>query len=407
MFRQEWKRSSESCDEEELMTQTKEIVPDSQNSASVETFRNFLLSGKSGFRNYLVVILGHGGRIHEICPDEYPTNEHGQEALWMNTMEIAEALHIFNMSKCDGRLRLIFLQNCCKSSLSVIQNFSMLSSVFVLASQTILSAPNHYYIPLLKSLFANPTPSGLEVAKRIVGFEPDSGYSVMGGMEMGYYKAFSMSFNNFLGHVLAALSSVRFSPEFPSSEILMSLRVWMMSYFSGGTIDRFVDLMGLASILYEHVVTKAKQVEVELDCIQRESLLTLLGPQSVPSPPLILAPICNFDMHDLHESWRSLNQAISAFIPLRAVSPRSAYPTFCGLNVYFPFGLHGNGTASKSSSNGQVEPCPQGQVKGARGFPFSTLADVEPQLDHLFQEVPHLHRLFDLFREEEGEKQWR
>jgi hypothetical protein len=140
-------------------------VPDSLASSSIVTFEQFLEWASNTFPsalNFTLTILGHGGRVHQVSPDEDP-GYGGVDAdglQWMDIADIGPALARFNARVTD-RLRLVFLQNCCKSTIEVLSFLQANGlSLYVMASQTVLGAPNTYYAPLIQSLFTQPDCSG-------------------------------------------------------------------------------------------------------------------------------------------------------------------------------------------------------------------------------------------------------
>jgi hypothetical protein len=147
------------------------------NSSSVEVYADQLDWIRSRFTadRWATIFLGHGGRLDEVSPDEYPFADGGSQIQWMNIVQLAEVLSDFNRNVHD-RLELLFLQNCCKGTLEAHYTFQN-SAKFTISSQTELGAPNYYYEGLLQSLDHAPAISGLELAERIMEFERHNMYN--------------------------------------------------------------------------------------------------------------------------------------------------------------------------------------------------------------------------------------
>jgi Clostripain family len=98
--------------------------------------------------HWAVIVVGHGGKINEISPDDHTQND-GQRT-WMKVDQFAAAVSRFNQ-KTGDRVELLFLQNCTKSTLEVIYETRNCAR-YTLASQFILGAPNYYYSGFLQHL---------------------------------------------------------------------------------------------------------------------------------------------------------------------------------------------------------------------------------------------------------------
>ena len=320
--------------------------PSSHNSSSVITFSNFLnWVGTTGLNssNYLIIILGHGGSILEICPDE-------DFSSWLSLEDAAIALHSFNLL-VKNNLRMLFLQNCCKSSLSAIHSLRSLSAVHVLASPTILAAPNEYYCSLIQSLFVNPNCTALELSARIVGYEPSENYGILACFRINNFLQFLESLNIFFSLRFKLYSDTADSPCI--EEILLQLREYINIYHTGKISDRYVDLIGFCKVLHD------KAVQVSID--SKEIAL-------------------------LQDSYNAVLNHFKDFAVFVSVSSSFAVKNWCGLSMYFPFGCHSTSLP-----------------KSAVAYPFSGLhePDVQRSLQPLLAIVPTLAALFDLFKSRE------
>ena len=95
------------------------------------------------------MILGHGGSVLQICPDESPSDQEEKDAdglAWMSINDISSHVSLFSRQLRERQkfLRLLYLQSCCRASVNILESFivkesyASLSDVFVLAAQTIL-----------------------------------------------------------------------------------------------------------------------------------------------------------------------------------------------------------------------------------------------------------------------------
>ena len=328
--------------------------PSSHNSSSAKTFSNFLnwVGTMPGLNtsNYLIIILGHGGSILEICPDE-------DFSSWLSLEDAAIALQSFNIL-IKNRLKMLFLQNCCKSSLSAVCSLSSLSNVHVLASQTILAAPNEYYCSLIRSLFINPKCDMTELSARIVEYEPSESYGVLSCFCINNILPFQEALDTFLSHCATFLYSRVKSDSNYVEELLLQLRVYTITYYTGKISDRYVDLIGLCKVLHDKAIQDS--IDSEWSSLVHDSFLSVL----------------------LH---------FKAFALFTSVSSSTCFASdnWCGLSMYFPFGCH-SPTLPRS-----IVP-----------YPFSGLhqPDVQISLQPVLASVPAFVALFDLFAPHETGK---
>jgi hypothetical protein len=145
-------------------------------SSSAEIYADNLewLGAHYHAQKWVIVFLGHGGRLDEISPDYHPHPRSRSTIQWMNIEEIARVLE--NFSRKTGRIELLFLQNCCKATLEALYTFRR-AARYTLASQTKIGAPNYYYEGFFQSLGQNPNGSGMEIGERLVSFEREDMYN--------------------------------------------------------------------------------------------------------------------------------------------------------------------------------------------------------------------------------------
>jgi hypothetical protein len=145
-------------------------------SANEQVFAEYLHWAKSEFlaEKWAIAILGHGGRLDEISPDEHPDPRSEGEIKWMNIEKLSIVVEQFNQEIGD-RLELFFCQNCNKSTLEVLYTLRQ-TAKYSLASQLTLGAPNDYYEATLDFLGHHPEINGGELAKKIIEFEASNMY---------------------------------------------------------------------------------------------------------------------------------------------------------------------------------------------------------------------------------------
>lgn len=114
-----------------------------EDSSDASAFSAYLAWAKQTFaaEHWAVIIVGHGGMINEVSPDDHISTT--QTRTWMRVDEFAEAVSRFNQAT-NGRVELLFFQNCNKATLEVIYEARNCAR-YTLASQLNLGAPNYYY----------------------------------------------------------------------------------------------------------------------------------------------------------------------------------------------------------------------------------------------------------------------
>lgn len=119
-------------------------------------------------RRVMIAILGHAGHLDELSPDG---GAHGPTT-WMKLDELAPVLEAFR-ARLRGDVELLFLQSCAKASVEVAYELRG-AARYLLASQALLGAPNHYYGGAVTALRAVPTTDGAGLAEVIASAErPD------------------------------------------------------------------------------------------------------------------------------------------------------------------------------------------------------------------------------------------
>ncbi|WP_204106516.1 MULTISPECIES: clostripain-related cysteine peptidase [Spirulina sp. CCY15215] len=145
-------------------------------SSDADIFAEYLDWAYSQFsaKKWGIVIVGHGGKLDEISPDDNPDSNSNQTQ-WMNIKDVKKVIEDFNR-KIHDRIELFFFQNCNKGTLEVHHTLCDVAK-YTLSSPVILGAPNYYYESLFQLIGQNPDVDGEYVARKIAEFERSDMYS--------------------------------------------------------------------------------------------------------------------------------------------------------------------------------------------------------------------------------------
>lgn len=139
-------------------------------SSQVEELASLLdwVERSTDARHVMIALLGHARRLEELSPDRASS---GAQA-WMRLDELAPVLEGFR-ARLRGEVELLVLQSCAKASVEVAYELRR-TARFLLASQALLGAPNHYYGGAIAALRAVPSTDGAGLAEVIAASErPD------------------------------------------------------------------------------------------------------------------------------------------------------------------------------------------------------------------------------------------
>lgn len=119
-------------------------------------------------KRYGIVFVNHGGAQSKSCFDEHPAEGLGG---WLEVPDIADVLEAWRRGLDDAEVELLFMQQCGKGSLE--NHYELRGAArFVMASQTLVGAPNYYYTEALAALSADPLAFGGEgLAKLFMAHE--------------------------------------------------------------------------------------------------------------------------------------------------------------------------------------------------------------------------------------------
>ncbi|MEJ2648142.1 MAG: clostripain-related cysteine peptidase [Sedimentisphaerales bacterium] len=157
----------------------KESSVKSENSTDPNELVNFFDWVRNNWKadNYCIVFLDHGGSLNNMCRDDRPTYNQQEnwkvssEGKWLPSSEVGKIVADFNRS-VDGKVRLLFLQQCGRGSIQNLYSF-IDTSEYIMASPVIVGAPNTYYAQTLRAVSNDFNLTGDAIAKTIMREDRD------------------------------------------------------------------------------------------------------------------------------------------------------------------------------------------------------------------------------------------
>jgi hypothetical protein len=211
--------------------------------SSFESFLSWASEHAATAAHICVAIMGHGGGVMHICPEEVTAGS--VAALrWMDVGAAAAALTKFN-DTVGGRIGLVFLQNCCKSTLHALWPFRHLHCS-VVASPAIIGAPNTH-------LFTCPTASPASAAASICASEQPQDFAILSVFSTVNILPFALALDRF-----AAAAAPLFREASAARAACDHLRSFWIEYShtneQGVTAtDHYVDIMAMSAALQSSV----------------------------------------------------------------------------------------------------------------------------------------------------------
>jgi len=151
----------------------KEINLKSEDSADEVELKKYLkwVRKKWNAKNYCIVFLNHGGMLNHMCLDRKPFRNYGENkrfalGKWLRASEAGKIVAGFNQ-EVDGKVRLLFLQQCGRAAVQNLYNF-VDTAENIMASPLLVDAPNTYYTKTLASVARDPNITGEILAKTIM-----------------------------------------------------------------------------------------------------------------------------------------------------------------------------------------------------------------------------------------------
>lgn len=148
---------------------------DSADPAELKKYFEWILQNFKS-KNYCIVFLNHGGKLNEMCKDEKPFRDESKNnqytsGKWLPATEAGKIVADFNR-KVDGKVRLLFLQQCGRAAIQNLYNF-VDATEYIMASPVIVGAPNTYYTKTLKAVADDPNITGVNIAQTIMREDKD------------------------------------------------------------------------------------------------------------------------------------------------------------------------------------------------------------------------------------------
>ncbi len=238
---------------------------DTANSASEEAFADYLNWAQSQFEaeRWAIVILGHGGHLDEISPDENPGNGLvGTQ--WMNIKTLSDAIANFNQ-RINNRLELFFFQNCNKGTIEVHYTLHK-AAKYTLSSQDLLGAPNYYYESLFRYIGNHPALNGEQLARKIREFEASDMYYSYTVTNNHLFSKIPKKLNSFIDSILATnIKSINLDKN--------------QKY--GYWDEQYIDLVGVFQAITEQVGAESKSYHEFIEFLNG-SMIHLVNPRKKP-----------------------------------------------------------------------------------------------------------------------------
>lgn len=152
---------------------SKQKVLDNDASSDLDQIEGHLRWTHKTYRahRYALFYLGHGGRLDHISLDIDPGDGVGPS--WASTSQFADLIRQWQREIEDSRLELLFLHQCGRASIEELYSFRNTTDVLI-ASETVVGAPNTYYRPLLQRISQQPEIEPAEIARMIVDIDEHS-----------------------------------------------------------------------------------------------------------------------------------------------------------------------------------------------------------------------------------------
>jgi len=164
-------------------------------SARTSSFAQYMswVDKNFSFKKSAVILLDHGGKLDELCLDEWPNES------YLKVDSVRHTLDKFNQSQ-NKSIDLLFLQVCTKGSIEPLYELRN-TAQYTLSSQTVLGAPNYYYTNMLSDISNHPHRNGLDVANLITQYERDDMYNSYTCLNNSKFETFRRKFNTLLSSV--------------------------------------------------------------------------------------------------------------------------------------------------------------------------------------------------------------
>lgn len=221
-----------------------------EDSSNASAFAAYLDWANQSFEanNWAVIVVGHGGKISEVSPDNHSTIH--RTRTWMKIDQFASAVSNFNQA-VGRRVKLLFFQNCNKATLEVLYE-SRNCAQYTLASQLTLGAPNYYYEGFLKRL-QEPSVSGRDAA-----------IAIMNSERIDMYYSLTLVDNQAIGNVPIYIS--RLLQRIENKHFLVINRSEIQTYEYSG--EQHCDVLTLFNYLSKSADGRQKELTEFADFLQ-------------------------------------------------------------------------------------------------------------------------------------------
>ncbi|MBN2183006.1 MAG: hypothetical protein JW715_13935 [Sedimentisphaerales bacterium] len=159
-------------------TKRKEFPLKNEDSADPNQLQKYFHWIGENFKaeNYCIVFLDHGGKLNDMCRDSKPfqnqeKNKQFTSGKWLSATEVGRIVADFNQ-KTSGKVRLLFLQQCGRSAIQNLYNFTD-AAEYILSSPVIVGVPNTYYTQTIKFAAEEPDITGINIAQIIMREDKD------------------------------------------------------------------------------------------------------------------------------------------------------------------------------------------------------------------------------------------
>jgi hypothetical protein len=168
--------------------QEREILPlATEQSASEAELQKHLEWSLATYpaKKMAIVFLDHGGALEQMNYDENPGTSKGKN--WMSGRDVGPMLKAFREKArvAGSDVELLFLQQCGRGSIENLYNFRDAARA-ILASETIVGAPNTYYSKTIRWMGGHPEGDGFALGGKIMDTDRDfRSYALVDGKEIG------------------------------------------------------------------------------------------------------------------------------------------------------------------------------------------------------------------------------
>jgi hypothetical protein len=236
---------------EATTTGEKETQLEVESSAQESTLKEQLEWTRDNYKadKYVIVFLDHGGALSEMSYDENPGK--GGTQNWLHAVKVANVITEWRKS-LTGKLEFVFIQQCGKGTLENFHAFRD-TAPYVMASQTVVGAPNYYYTKAITAVCEKPNVDGKEVSHLFQQHETDNMFTTYTTMNDTALKALPEKLDAVLKPLLELkeVTKPTILAEFKRRSEKAPDGAFCRMCFESGRDERMVDGIALLTALYE------------------------------------------------------------------------------------------------------------------------------------------------------------